>query len=172
MASPRILVVMGVSGCGKSSVAEGLQRALGWRFQEGDALHPPENLAKMKSGTPLDDADRAPWLGACAAWIRARHEQHEPGILTCSALKRSYRETLSQGFDEVWFVYLKVPPAMLRHRVEERTHHFMPSSLLPTQLRTLEEPGRDEQAIEVIAEETIEGTIRDVLDRLGAGEPS
>ena len=163
---PRILVVMGVSGCGKSTVAQGIHDALGWIFQEGDSLHPPENVAKMKAGIPLDDADRAPWLALCAAWIKARHDAHEPGILTCSALKRSYRETLSQGLDDVCFVYLKVSEAVLQKRVETRSHQYMPSSLLPTQLRTLEEPGSDENAITVVAMDTNEATIQAALRQI------
>jgi gluconokinase len=163
---PRILVVMGVSGSGKSSVALGLRDALGWTFQEGDELHPPENVAKMSAGIPLDDADRAPWLAICAAWIRARHDAHEPGILTCSALKKSYRQTLSQGLEDVWFLYPKVSEAVLTERLAHRTHHYMPSSLLVTQLRTLEEPGPDEQVIEVVACDTIPGTVMAFLQRL------
>lgn len=166
MTASRILVVMGVSGSGKSSVAEGLHERLGWVFQEGDALHPAQNIAKMKAGIPLDDADRAPWLATCAAWIRARHDAGEGGLLTCSALKRSYRDTLSQGLPDVWFLYLKVPPEVLQDRVEHREHHFMPSSLLPTQLQTLEEPGPDEQVVRVMAGATVEGTIQAVLERL------
>ncbi len=165
---PRILVVMGVSGSGKSSLALGLRDALGWTFQEGDELHPPANVEKMRQGIPLDDDDRAPWLATCAAWIRARHDAHEPGILTCSALKRAYREVLWQGLDDVWFLYLKVPEAVLKERLARRTHHYMPSSLLPTQLRTLEEPGEGEQVIEVVAHETVAGTIEDVLGQLKA----
>ena len=165
---PRILVVMGVSGSGKSSLALGLRDALGWTFQEGDALHPPANVEKMRQGVPLDDGDRAPWLATCAAWIRARHDAHEPGILTCSALKRAYRQVLSQGLDDVWFLYLKVPEALLRERLDRRTNHYMPKSLLPTQLRTLEEPGEGEQVIEVVTHETVAGTLKDVLAQLEA----
>ncbi len=163
---PRIVVVMGVSGSGKSTAAQWLHDRLGWVFQEGDALHPEENVAKMRAGTPLDDADRAPWLAACAAWIRRLHDAHQPGILTCSSLKRSYRETLSQGFEDVVFLYLKVPEAVLKDRLSRRTHHYMPSSLLPTQLSTLEAPGPDEPVIEVTARETTEATMAGVLERL------
>ncbi len=166
MMQPKILVVMGVSGSGKSSVALGLHDTLGWKFQEGDELHPPANVEKMRNGIPLDDTDRAPWLAVCAGWIRARHDKHEPGILTCSALKRSYREILSQGLDDVWFLYLKVPEAVLKDRLDRRTHHYMPSSLLPTQLRTLEEPDQGEQVMVVVAEDTVAGTLKDVLARL------
>lgn len=161
--APRILVVMGVSGCGKSTVAEALHQRFGWVFQEGDALHPAANVAKMSAGVPLDDADRAPWLAACARWIGARHQAGESGILTCSALKRSYRDTLSQGLDDVWFVYLEVPEAVLRERVERREHHFMPGSLLASQLQTLEPPGGDEQVIHVVAHGDTAETIRAVV---------
>ena len=163
---PRILVVMGVSGSGKSTVAALLCRRLGWPFQEGDDLHPAPNVDKMRAGIPLDDADRAPWLDACAAWIRARHDAGEPGILTCSALKRSYRATLSQDLPDVWFLYLKVPERLLQERLANRSHHYMPGSLLPTQLHTLEEPGADERAIEIVDRDTPEATVAAVLERL------
>ena len=165
-AKPRILVVMGVSGTGKSTLAEALHARLGWEFQEGDALHPAANVAKMSAGIPLDDADRAPWLAICARWIATRHAAGQPGILTCSALKRSYRETLSQGFDDVWFVYLDVPEAVIKDRLERRSHHYMPSSLLPTQLRTLEKPGADEQVITVQADGDIEQAVETVIAAL------
>ena len=162
----RILVVMGVSGSGKSTVALALRDRLGWPFQEGDALHPPRNVDKMRAGIPLDDADRAPWRDACRAWIEARHDAGEPGILTCSALKRSYRDRLSDGLPDVWFLYLKVPEAQLRDRLAHREHHYMPGSLLPTQLRTLEEPGADERVITVEDRDTAEATVAAVLKRL------
>ena len=162
----RILVVMGVSGSGKSTVALELRDRLGWPFLEGDELHPPRNVDKMRAGIPLDDADRRPWLDACRAWIQARHDAGEPGILTCSALKRGYRDLLSVGLPDVWFLYLKVPEAQLRDRLAHREHHFMPGSLLPTQLRTLEEPGADERAITVEDRDTAEATVAAVLERL------
>ncbi len=164
--APSILVIMGVSGCGKSTMAEGLHKKLGWVFQEGDALHSAANVAKMSAGIPLDDADRAPWLASCARWIADLHERGEPGILTCSALKRSYRETLSQGFPEVWFVYLEVPEEVIADRLAHRSNHYMPSSLLPTQLRTLEVPGSDEQVIRVAANGDIEQTVQAVIEAL------
>lgn len=166
MTMSRIWVVMGVSGSGKSSIAEGLHRKFGWPFQEGDELHPKANVDKMSAGIPLDDADRAPWLAACAAWIHARHDAGETALLTCSALKRRYRDTLTQGAPDVWFLYLKVPQEVLQHRVANRQHHYMPSSLLPTQLATLEEPGPDEQVLEVVETDSIEGTIEAVIARI------
>src|SRR5437016_5929432 len=105
--APTVLVVMGVSGSGKSTVAEELQRLLGWPFQEGDDLHPPANVEKMRSGQPLTDQDRLPWLRAIAAWIDARLAAHEPGIITCSNLKRAYREITIDQRRGVTLVYLK-----------------------------------------------------------------
>lgn len=163
---PRILVVMGVSGSGKSTVALDLHETLGWVFQEGDELHPEANVAKMRAGIPLDDEDRRPWLAACADWIRALHDAGKPGILTCSALKRSYRETISQGFADVWFLYVKVPPAILKDRLDRRSHHYMPSSLLQSQLKTLEEPGPDEQVIFVETRDTNQETMQAIYAEL------
>ncbi|MCQ8277612.1 gluconokinase [Acetobacteraceae bacterium KSS8] len=164
-----ILVIMGVSGCGKSTMAEGLHKKLGWVFQEGDALHPAANVAKMSAGIPLDDSDRAPWLASCARWIANLHARGEPGILTCSALKRAYRDTLSQGLPEVWFVYLEVPEAIIAERLAHRTNHYMPSSLLASQLRTLEVPGGDEQVIRVAANGDIDQAEQAVIDALPRG---
>ncbi|MBE7190445.1 MAG: gluconokinase [Jatrophihabitans endophyticus] len=157
---------MGVSGSGKTTVAEGLRDAFGWPFQEGDALHPDANIDKMRHGIPLDDEDRAPWLDRCAAWIRERHEAGTGGILTCSALKKRYRQTLLQGLDNVRFLYLIVSQRALQARLEARRGHYMPKSLLPDQLRTLEEPGDDEPVIRVTAHKTPDATLRDVLDHL------
>ena len=105
--SPTVLVLMGVSGSGKSTVAQELQRRLGWIFQEGDDLHPPANVAKMRSGQPLNDADRLPWLQAIARWIDRQLAAHEPGIITCSNLKRAYRRITIGSRHGVTLVYLK-----------------------------------------------------------------
>lgn len=166
--APQVLIVMGVSGSGKTTVAEGLHRAFGWPFQEGDALHPQNNIDKMSHGIPLDDADRAPWLAECARWIRERHDAGSGGLLTCSALKKRYRQTLLQGLDEVRFLYLRVPQAALEARLEARRGHYMPKSLLPTQLADLEEPGNDEPVIRVTAHRTPAATLQDVLQHLRA----
>ena len=111
---PRVLVVMGVSGSGKSSIALRLRDELGWPFQEGDELHPKENVAKMAEGIPLTDEDRGPWLDICARWIRERLEAGTGGLLTCSALRRIYRERLGAGLPDLYFLYLKVPEDVLR----------------------------------------------------------
>jgi gluconokinase len=166
---PRILIVMGVSGSGKTTVALALHEQLGWPFQEGDDLHPPENVAKMSASIPLTDADRKPWLAACAAWIRARHDENSPGIITCSALKRSYRTMLVQGLPDVSLLYLEVSEAVLRERMAHRKGHYMPAGLLPSQLQTFEPPGADEPVIRVTVADTPENTTAAVLATLAQG---
>ena len=170
---PRVLVVMGVSGSGKSSVAEILRDRLGWAFQEGDQLHSKENVAKMSAGIPLTDEDRWPWLDSCARWIRARIDADEGGLLTCSALRHAYRRRLGEGNSGLWFLYLKVSEEVLQQRLAQRRGHYMPASLLSSQLRTLEVPTDDEPAMIVPVERTVEETVADViadLRRLDASE--
>ncbi len=145
----QVLIVMGVSGSGKTTVAEALDARLGWPFQEGDDLHPAANVAKMHAGIPLDDDDRWPWLDAIATWIGARLADDGAGIVTCSALKRAYRDRLVAGRAGVRIVYLHATPELLHERLANRRGHFMPASLLDSQLATLEEPGPDEHPIEV-----------------------
>jgi len=128
-----IVVVMGVSGTGKTTIGRALAAALGWPFVEADELHPAANVAKMARGEPLDDADRAPWLDAVAARMRVLDD----GVVACSALRARYRDVLRVR-DDVRFVLLEVPEAELQRRLAGRTGHFMPASLLPSQLATLE----------------------------------
>jgi gluconokinase len=141
------IVVMGVSGSGKTSVAVELARRLGWDYVEGDDLHPAANVAKMAGGHPLDDEDRWPWLRRIAEVI-GEHEAAGTGlIVTCSALKQSYRDRLRDGHPSVWFAHVDAPQAVIAERLQRRTGHYMPSSLLGSQLATLEplteeEPGR------------------------------
>jgi carbohydrate kinase (thermoresistant glucokinase family) len=144
-----ILVAMGVSGSGKTTIGALLADRLGWVFQEGDDLHPPENVAKMRAGVPLDDADRAPWLARIAAWIDARLAADDCGIVSCSALKRPYRDILAKSRSEVWFLSLKVSPEIAAERLAGRRGHFMPLSLLESQFATLEEPGPGERVVMV-----------------------
>jgi gluconokinase len=136
-----IVVVMGVAGSGKTTVGQQLAANLGWRFVEGDDFHPAANVAKMARGQPLTDADRAPWLHALRREMVRSRDRGESLVVTCSALKASYRAIL-RGDDgaAVQFVYLKVDPAILRQRLQQRQGHFMPASLLASQLAELEEP--------------------------------
>jgi ribose 5-phosphate isomerase A len=147
--SPPILVIMGVSGAGKSTIAEELAARLGWSFKEGDALHPEANVAKMHAGIPLTDADRQPWLERVAAWIDGQRAKKQPGIITCSALKRSYRQIIIGGRPEVRLVYLRGGRDVLAQHLAGRDGHFMPVSLLQSQIDTLEEPGPDEDPLTV-----------------------
>ena len=135
-----VIVLMGVSGSGKTSVGVLLARALGGEFVEGDDYHPPANVAKMRQGIPLDDADRRPWLETLAAEIGRWLEAGRTVVLACSALKRSYRAILRGGRPGVRFVYLKGNAALIRARLAQRRGHYMPASLLDSQLATLEEP--------------------------------
>ncbi|HEX3804991.1 MAG TPA: gluconokinase [Solirubrobacteraceae bacterium] len=146
-----VVIVMGVSGAGKSTVAANLSERLGWDLAEGDDLHPAANVAKMAAGLPLTDEDRKPWLAAVARWIDGELDGGRRGAITCSALKRSYRDQLRRP--GVLFVFLDVPRAELEQRLAHRAHHFMPASLLESQLAALEPPAPDEAAITVVAED-------------------
>ena len=144
---PVVLVLMGVSGSGKSTVAALLAGQLGWDFEEGDDLHPAANVAKMHAGHPLDDEDRKPWLAKVAEWIREHTEAGRPGIITCSALKRSYRDVL-RG-EHVVFVHVAGSQEAIAARLASRHGHYMPSSLLESQFATLEPPAPDERSITI-----------------------
>jgi gluconokinase len=146
-ARPPVLVLMGVTGSGKSTVGGLLAGRLGWDFGEGDDLHPRENVDKMASGRPLTDEDRRPWLRRIRAWIDGHIANGEPGIITCSALKRGYRDILRN--EHVVFVHLAGSRDQLGSRMTARQGHFMPASLLDSQLADLEPPDPDEQAIEI-----------------------
>ncbi len=136
---------MGVSGVGKSTIGQGLAAALGAPFADADAFHPPANVAKMSAGTPLTDDDRWPWLDAIGTWLDARGEAG--GVVTCSALKRVYRDRLLAGRPGVRLLYLHGDPALVMARQAARVNHFMPASLMASQYATLEPPGADEAAI-------------------------
>lgn len=168
-----MLVVMGVSGSGKSTIARRLADALGYAFLDGDDLHPPANIAKMSLGVPLEDADRWPWLEAIAAWMRQELAAGHSAVVACSALKRVYRERLCQVGPALRFVYLDVGHDELARRMRGR-EHFMPLALLDSQLATLEPPARDEPALRVDANGTVEETIAQALrglERQGLGTP-
>jgi carbohydrate kinase (thermoresistant glucokinase family) len=144
-----IAVVMGVSGSGKTTIAAMLAGALHCQFQEGDDLHPPANVEKMRNGTPLTDADRLPWLRTISAEIEGWRTRGESGVLTCSALKRAYRDIITGGHRDVTIVYLRGSREVIHQRMAARHEHFMPVKLLDSQFDTLEEPGPDEHAIVV-----------------------
>ncbi|PXX58680.1 gluconokinase [Nocardia tenerifensis] len=137
-----VVVVMGVSGSGKSTVGRALAAELGVEYAEGDEFHPEANIAKMAAGIPLDDADRAPWLDLVAAWMG---ERTDGGVVTCSALKRVYRDRLRAAAPDAFFLHLAAPRDELAHRMADRTGHFMPSSLLDSQLAALEPLAEDER---------------------------
>ncbi|WP_460606286.1 gluconokinase [Jatrophihabitans fulvus] len=140
---------MGVSGCGKSTVGAMLAGRTGWDFEEGDDLHPAANVEKMASGHPLTDEDRWPWLERVAQWIRGHTAARAPGVVTCSSLKRSYRDVLRSGSDpsDVVFVLLDGTRAQISERLARRQGHFMPTTLLDSQFADLERPGEAENAI-------------------------
>jgi gluconokinase len=158
---------MGVSGAGKSTIAALLAERLGWTFEEGDSLHPTSNVEKMAAGIPLTDDDRWPWLAKIADWIDGRLDTGENGIITCSALKRSYRNVLNRRGWGVEFIYLAVDRDDLEERVEHREGHFMPPSLLDSQLATLEPPTAGEPAIRVDAATDSQLVVDRVLRELG-----
>jgi len=136
----RFLIVMGVSGSGKTSVGKGLAESLGWDFFDADDFHPPENVAKMASGIPLDDSDRAPWLTALHDLISSSLKQNKPGVLACSALKERYRQQLMTGHAGVQLVYLKGSYDLIWSRMIARKEHYMKPPMLQSQFDTLEEP--------------------------------
>jgi len=146
---PVIVVVMGVSGSGKTTVAALLAAALGCQFQEGDDLHPAANVEKMHGGTPLTDADRLPWLRKIAEEIDGWRARGESGVLTCSALKRSYRDIIIGDRQDVTLVYLKGSHGLIHRRMAARHEHFMPVALLDSQFATLQEPTPDEHPVTV-----------------------
>jgi gluconokinase len=161
------VIVMGVSGAGKTTVAEDLARAMDWPMAEGDDFHPPENVAKMHSGQPLNDEDRWPWLRTIAKWIGEREAERQSSVVTCSALKRSYRDVLRDGHPSVRFCHLITDVDLIRGRVEHRAGHFMPPTLLASQVATLEPLQADEDGVVVDVSGTEEEVLEAVLKALG-----
>ena len=157
----RQVVVMGVAGVGKTTVAKGLSRLTGWTFAEGDAFHPEANLDKMSSGHPLTDEDRWPWLRLIGEWMSREIEAGRSGIVTCSALRRAYRDLLRQGRPEVVFCHLAAEEDLVANRIGSRQDHFMPPSLLHSQYDTLEplEPGEPGVVV------SVDGSAAEVLAR-------
>ncbi len=165
---PVIVVVMGVSGSGKTTIAALLAVALGCQFQEGDDLHPPENIEKMHSGTPLTDEDRMVWLRRIADEIDSWRAKGEAGVISCSALKRSYRDMIIGARPQVALVYLKGTYDLIRRRMAARHEHFMPVALLESQFATLEEPTAGEHPIIVDAGGSPTGIAFEIVRRLEA----
>jgi len=165
-----VLVLMGVSGSGKTTVAGILAGHLGWPLEEGDALHPPSNIQKMKSGRPLDDADRRQWLEAVAEWVERRLDAGENGIITCSALKRKYRDVINRRGSGVVFVLLAGSKDAISTRLASRKGHFMPSTLLDSQFADLEDPQPDEPHIRVDIRPQPMVIAENILRELGLGD--
>lgn len=166
MTSSPLLLVMGVSGAGKTTIAQALAARLGWRFLDADDLHPPANHAKMARGEPLDDDDRRPWLEAVAAWMAARRAEGEPAVVACSALKRAYRAKLRDGAGAMQIIFIQASADLLEERLKRRTGHFMPPSLLASQFAALEPPTPEEGAIIVDAHASPEKITEAVMEDL------
>jgi gluconokinase len=162
------IVVMGVSGSGKSTVAATLVDRLGWEFAEGDDFHPPANVEKMRAGHPLDDEDRWPWLRILAAWIGEHERAGRNVVVTCSALKRSYRDLLRDGHPSVWFAHVTADPDLIGERLAHRTGHYMPASLLESQLATLEPLADDEPGARVAGAGSPPSVVAELLAALDA----
>ncbi|WP_295854522.1 gluconokinase [Tardiphaga sp.] len=164
--APCALIVMGVAGSGKSTIAEALAAKLGWRFADGDAFHPASNVAKMSAGHPLTDDDRWPWLQAIADEIDAVADRGGQIVVACSALKRAYRDVLVHGRDDVRLVYLDGSQPLIAERLASRKGHFMPPGLLDSQFATLRPPGTDESPITVSINATVDVIITAILAQL------
>ena len=164
---PTTVVVMGVSGSGKTTVAERLAERLDWEFAEGDDFHPRANVEKMAAGHPLDDDDRWPWLRTIGGWIDQREATGRSVVVTCSTLKRSYRDLLREGRPSVWFAHVTADAELLRSRVEGRTGHYMPASLLESQLATLQPLQPDEAGAEISGAGSPDAVVDDLLAALG-----
>ena len=162
---PSVVVVMGVSGAGKSTIAAMLAGRLGWTYEDADWFHPPSNIEKMHAGQALTDEDRWPWLEGIAAWIEATRKAGGHGVIACSALKRAYRDVVVNGRHDVRIVYLKGERELIAQRSTLRQGHFMPASLLDSQFAALQEPGEEEHPIVV----SIDARPRDIVERIVVG---
>jgi len=165
----QVVVLMGVSGSGKSVVAAGVSRAMGWRFAEGDDFHSQNDVRGMRSGRPLTDEDRAPWLRRIAGWIDRCVAEGASAVVTCSAVRAAYRDLLRDGRDAVRFCHLVGDAELIRDRLDRRTGHFMPPELLPSQLAILEPLSDAERAagdFEVSIDQPVEAVVREVVGHL------
>jgi gluconokinase len=165
-----VLVVMGVSGCGKSTIASMLAHRLGWIYEDGDWLHPQSNIEKMHHGEPLNDEDRWPWLHAIADWIDETRRAGNHGVVACSALKRAYRDILVGDRRDVRLIYLKGDRDLIARRIAARGDHFMPPALLDSQFKALEEPKADERPIVVSIAPHPREIVETIVQKLGIGE--
>jgi gluconokinase len=168
MARNTAIVLMGVSGCGKSTVGLRLARKLDREFLEGDTFHPAANVEKMSRGVPLDDGDRLPWLKAIAAAIDEARQGGRQVVVTCSALKRRYRTILADGHDDVTFVYLRGRKDLIAQRLAARAGHFMPPKLLDSQFAALEEPAADEDSVMMAIDDTPDQIADAIVGLFGA----
>jgi len=159
-----LVVVTGVSGVGKTTVAGMLAERLGVAFADADEFHPPANIDKMSHGIALDDDDRWPWLDAIGTWLSER--SGSGAVVTCSALRRAYRDALRAQAPSAWFLYLEGDPELVRERLAHRPHHFMPAALLDSQLATLEPPDEHERAVVEAAAQAPEVIVDDFLRTL------
>ena len=164
---PSVIVVMGVSGCGKSTIGSLLAARLQWAFEDADWLHPSANVDKMRNGVPLTDEDRWPWLRAVAAWIDDTRNASRHGVVACSALKIRYRNILIGQRRDVRLVYLKGDEALIARRIAARHEHFMPTSLLRSQFDALEEPDTDENPITVLVDRPPHDIVARIVSAIG-----
>ncbi|GAA4612295.1 gluconokinase [Actinoallomurus liliacearum] len=158
-----IVLIMGVSGSGKTTIGAMLAGRLGWKYAEADDFHPPANVEKMHAGVPLTDEDRWPWLRAIGAWM---HEQDAPAVVTCSALKRKYRDVLRESRPDLHLVYLDGSKELIGGRLAARHGHFFPRQLLDSQFADLETPAPDENALIVSIDQSIETIVEEIHRRL------
>jgi len=164
--TPCALVVMGVSGSGKSTIADKLAERLNWSYEDGDKFHPASNVAKMSAGQPLTDEDRRPWLQAIADEIDRVCKAGQHAVIACSALKRAYRDILVHGRNDVRIVYLRGTQPLIANRLARRTGHFMPPGLLDSQFRTLEPPDASENPVTVSIDGTVDAIVDDIVRQL------
>jgi gluconokinase len=164
ISGPRFLIIMGVSGCGKTTVGRTLAERLEWDFYDGDDFHPPENVAKMAAGIALDDDDRAPWLATLHDLIASCLARHAPGILACSSLKERYRQTLLAGNSATEIVYLRGSYDLILRRMTARYGHYMKAELLKSQFEDLEEPA---EALTLDATLSVDRIVEEVIERMG-----
>ena len=171
MPDPDVVVVMGVAGSGKTTVAKGVAVSMHWLFAEGDAFHSEANVAKMHSGIPLTDEDRWPWLRAIGAWISEQEGAGRSAVVTCSALRRVYRDLLREDRPVVRFLHVTLPEQTIADRLDHRQGHYMPASLLKSQLATLEPLEPDEPGVTISGDGTEPEVLMNALDALGLKAP-